>query len=458
MFSLFTRHFHHRARGHRSAILVLLWRTGGWEGARGRETEDAHPQAGHSRSASRSPRRVLRDGHQGDYPPSAPNARGGKTGIVGARGSARRSSSRSADPQYCHQGRWLTHFRRAAESERGKATTCGNEMRESVLLEKACLVYGQMNERPGAVRLRVHCPPSPWRSTSETRAALRRQHLPLHAGGKRGSRSPGAASAVEDEPTLSDNGECRRGSLPQRTGVHHVHPGRRRAGGLTSPTRTVFTHLDATAVVNRGEGAHPRWSHHSSVLYPTTSGRSTTTWPRPCFKPSSGSTSFPRIQATVARGGSSASSASGSLLPSSYRLAARHVKRADTWRFHRSSAACDALPEQAFRAERDEVREKAKKGGADNEACLSRSSSPLLYGIISRQPRIAVVPTTRGEMGVLAERPRWSCTRGARDFRGVGGEKCGAGLVEVLDSAVRLFVACAQGPGARLTGRYKDYC
>ena len=73
-------------------------------------------------------------------------------------------------------------------------------------------------------------------------------------------------------------------------------------------------------------------------------------------------------------------------------------------------------------------------------------------GIIAQgNADFAVVPTTRGEMGVLAEHAPVVARVAPGELRVVSGGRetkvrVGPGLVEVLDNAVRLFVARAEGP------------
>ena len=62
-----------------------------------------------------------------------------------------------------------------------------------------------------------------------------------------------------------------------------------------------------------------------------------------------------------------------------------------------------------------------------------------------------VVPTTRGEMGVLTDHAPVVASVAPGELRVVASGRetkvrVGRGLVEVLDNAVRLFVASAEGP------------
>ena len=105
----------------------------------------------------------------------------------------------------------------------GERTREGNdlllEMTESGVLDKVALVYGQMNEPPGA-RLRVGLSgltmAEYFRDAGPGRAALHRQHLPLHAGGLRGL---GAARPHAERGGLPADARDRDGPAP---GADHL--------------------------------------------------------------------------------------------------------------------------------------------------------------------------------------------------------------------------------------------
>ena len=126
-------------------------------------------------------------------------------------------------------------------------------MQESGVIEKAALVYGQMDEPPG-VRLRVALSRAHGRRVlprreEPGRAALRRQHLPLRAGRLRGvdaarphafggglpadaRRRDGRAAGAHhlDQGSLDHVAAGRvraRRRLHRPRAVHHVHPPRR---------------------------------------------------------------------------------------------------------------------------------------------------------------------------------------------------------------------------------------
>ena len=136
------------------------------------------------------------------------------------------------------------------------------EMQESGVIDKAALVYGQMDEPPG-VRLRVgtgraHDGRVLQGREEPGRAVVRGQHLPLrpgrfggvdpprpHAVGRRlpahaGRRDGRAAGADHVDPGQVDHvdaGRVRAGRRLHRPGaVHHLHPPRRDDGAL-SPDR-----------------------------------------------------------------------------------------------------------------------------------------------------------------------------------------------------------------------------
>ena len=88
------------------------------------------------------------------------------------------------------------------------------------------------------------------------RSVLRRQHLPLHAGGFRGvgAARPYPFSAVGYQPTLAtDMGAMQERITSTKQGLDHLDPGHLRAADdLTDPApATTFAHLDATTVLNR---------------------------------------------------------------------------------------------------------------------------------------------------------------------------------------------------------------
>ena len=188
----------------------------------------------------------------------------------------------------------------------GERTREGNdlwlEMTESGVIEKTALVYGQMNEPPGA-RLRVGL-------TALTMAEYFRdvqgQDVLLfidnifrfvQAGSEVSALLGRMPSAVGYQPTLAtEMGELQeritsttKGSI---TSVQAIYVP---ADDLTDPApATTFAHLDATTVLSRGdlgEGHLPgRRSARLHLAHPAAGHRrraSTTAWPRACSRCSS---------------------------------------------------------------------------------------------------------------------------------------------------------------------------
>ncbi len=145
----------------------------------------------------------------------------------------------------------------------GERTREGNdlwvEMEEAGVLKDTALVFGQMDEPPGT-RLRVgtvrpdHGGVLP-RCPEPGRAALHRQHLPLHPGRLRGFHPLGRMpSAVGYQPNLAD----RDGLLQERitstkghsiTSMQAIYVP---ADDYTDPApATTFAHLDATTELSR---------------------------------------------------------------------------------------------------------------------------------------------------------------------------------------------------------------
>ena len=107
----------------------------------------------------------------------------------------------------------------------GERTREGNdlylEFKEAEILENVALIYGQMNEPPGA-RLRVGLTgltvAEYFRDVENAgRAALHRQHLPLHAGGLRSVRTARPNAERGGIPADAGHGDGRS------AGAHYLH-------------------------------------------------------------------------------------------------------------------------------------------------------------------------------------------------------------------------------------------
>ena len=112
-----------------------------------------------------------------------------------ARASGKTVLIHGTDLQHREGARRPTRSSPASASAPARATTCTAKCSESGVLNKTALVYGQMNEPPGA-RMRVALSGLTMAEyfrdrQASGRAAVHRQHLPLHPGGFRGLGAAG---------------------------------------------------------------------------------------------------------------------------------------------------------------------------------------------------------------------------------------------------------------------------
>ena len=204
---------------------------------------------------------MFETGHQGHRPPRA--VRPGWQDRPVRRGRRGQDRPHPGDDQPGgpeHGG--VSVFAGVGERTR-EGTDLWLEMQESGVIEKAALVYGQMDEPPG-VRLRVapgradHGRVLP-RRAEPGRAALRRQHLPLRPGrlggldparpdalgrglpahpGRRDGRAAGADHLHQGAVDHLGPGGLRAGRRLHRPGpVHHLHPPRRHHRALPPDRR-----------------------------------------------------------------------------------------------------------------------------------------------------------------------------------------------------------------------------
>ena len=189
----------------------------------------------------------------------APFVRGGKIGLFGGAGVGKTVII-------------MELINNVAKGHGGKSVFCGVgertregndlylEMQESGVIKSTALIYGQMNEPPGA-RLRVGLAgltvAEYFRDRENAgRAGVHRQHLPLHPGGL---GSVGAARPHAERrglPADAGHGDGRPAGAhhvdAQR--VDHVGAGHLRAGRRhhrPRRRRRAFAHLDATVVLSR---------------------------------------------------------------------------------------------------------------------------------------------------------------------------------------------------------------
>ena len=149
----------------------------------------------------------------------APYVKGGKIGLFGGAGVGKTVLIQELINNIATQHGGFSVFAGVGERTR-EGNDLWLEMTESGVIEKTALVFGQMNEPPGA-RLRVGLTrPDDGRVLPRRgrpgRAALHRQHLPLHAGGL---RSVGAARPHAERRRLPADAGDRDG---RAAGAHHL--------------------------------------------------------------------------------------------------------------------------------------------------------------------------------------------------------------------------------------------
>ena len=186
-----------------------------------------------------------------------PYVRGGKTGLLGGAGVGKTVLIQELINNLAQEHGGTSVFTGVGERTR-EGTDLYLEMKESGVLEKTCLVYGQMNEPPGA-RLRVGL------AGLTTAEYFRDQGQDVllfidnifrfsQAGSEVSALLGRMPSAVGYQPTLATE----MGDLQERitstkegsiTSVQAVYVP---ADDLTDPApATTFTHLDATTVLSR---------------------------------------------------------------------------------------------------------------------------------------------------------------------------------------------------------------
>jgi F-type H+/Na+-transporting ATPase subunit beta len=209
-----------------------------------------------------------------------PYVRGGKTGLFGGAGVGKTVVIEELIHNIATQYGGYSIFAGVGERTR-EGNDLWKEMEESKVLEKACLVFGQMNEPPGA-RLRVAL------SALTMAEAFRDDGMDVllfvdnifrftQAGSEVSALLGRMPSAVGYQPTLSSEmGELqeritstKRGSI---TSIQAVYVP---ADDITDPAAAaVFTHLDATTVLSRQiaeKGIYPAvdpLGSSSRILYP----------------------------------------------------------------------------------------------------------------------------------------------------------------------------------------------
>ena len=155
----------------------------------------------------------------------APYAKGGKVGLFGGAGVGKTVIIMELINNIAKQHGGLSAFCGVGERTR-EGNELWNEMKESGVLDKTMLVFGQMNEPPGRAHARRAVGPHDGRVLPRAgrpgRAAVHRQHLPVRAGGLGGV---GAARAHALAGRLPAHARDRDGPAP---GADHLDPARAR--------------------------------------------------------------------------------------------------------------------------------------------------------------------------------------------------------------------------------------
>ncbi len=188
----------------------------------------------------------------------APYAKGGKIGLFGGAGVGKTVLIQELINNIAQESGGYSIFTGVGERSR-EGNDLWSEMKESGVLEKTALVFGQMNEPPGA-RMRVA-------ETGLTMAEYFRdvQHRDVllfidnifrfvQAGSEVSSLLGRMPSAVGYQPTLAnDVGELQERIASTKNGsVTSVQAVYVPADDLTDPApATTFSHLDATTVLSR---------------------------------------------------------------------------------------------------------------------------------------------------------------------------------------------------------------
>ena len=220
----------------------------------------------------------------------APYARGGKIGLFGGAGVGKTVIIQELINNVAKQHGGYSVFGGVGERTR-EGNDLWLEMKESGVIAKAALVYGQMNEPPGA-RARVALSGAHRRRVlprrgGQGRAALHRQHLPLHAGQLRGVGAPrphavapsatsrrcrptwASCRSASPRPRRARSRRCRRSTCPPTTSPT-PRPRRR------SPTSTRRRCSRAQIAELGIYPAVDPLDSTSRILDPTSSARSTT--------------------------------------------------------------------------------------------------------------------------------------------------------------------------------------
>ena len=187
-----------------------------------------------------------------------PYAKGGKIGLFGGAGVGKTVLIMELIRNIAHEYNGYSVFAGVGERSR-EGNDLWNEMNESGVIDKTALVFGQMNEPPGA-RLRV---PLAGLTLAEYFREERHQDVLLfidnifrftQAGSEVSALLGRMPSAVGYQPTLAtEMGQLQERIVSTKKGsITSVQAVYVPADDLTDPApATTFTHLDATTVLSR---------------------------------------------------------------------------------------------------------------------------------------------------------------------------------------------------------------
>ncbi|MDR1422094.1 MAG: F0F1 ATP synthase subunit beta [Coriobacteriales bacterium] len=186
-----------------------------------------------------------------------PYIKGGKTGLFGGAGVGKTVIIMELINNLAQEHGGTSVFTGVGERTR-EGTDLYNEMNESGVIKKTCLVYGQMNEPPGA-RLRVGlsgltCAEYFRDQGQDVLLFIDNIFRFTQAGSEVSALLGRMPSAVGYQPTLStEMGDLQERITSTKTGsITSVQAIYVPADDLTDPApATAFTHLDATTVLSR---------------------------------------------------------------------------------------------------------------------------------------------------------------------------------------------------------------
>ena len=164
-----------------------------------------------------------------------PYTKGGKTGLFGGAGVGKTVLIQELINNIAKQHGGISVFAGVGERTR-EGNDLYHEMKESGVIEKTALIFGQMTEPPGLAAARGAHRPHRRRVLPRRgrpgRAALHRQHLPVHPGRLRGLRAarPHAVGGRLSADAGHRDGPAAGADHLHEEGLDHLGAGDLRAG------------------------------------------------------------------------------------------------------------------------------------------------------------------------------------------------------------------------------------